>query len=145
MDEVATPGRLANPPIQEALVDLRVVAPVPIDNQLLRPIQEVLRSEYPQIEEKRKFETLVVGKNQGVETHTLEHGFYGLFLKTEDGSRIAQFRVDGFTLSQLTGYRSGEALFEEALRLWDRYVAVVRPLAVIRIALRYINRVVLAF
>ena len=53
-----------------------------------------------------------------------------------------QFRTDGFTFNNvgLGKYMGGEALLTEALRLWSRYAEVVKPSAVIRVALRYLNR-----
>lgn len=67
-------------------------------------------------------------------------GFYGLFFKSEDGRRIAQFRGDGFTFNHLKPYSSWEQIAPEALRLWDLYVQTLQPEMVTRLALRYINR-----
>ena len=39
----------------------------------------------------------------------------------------------------------GEALLDEALRLWTRYAEIVHPAAVTRLALRYLNRLDLPF
>jgi uncharacterized protein (TIGR04255 family) len=53
---------------------------------------------------------------------------------------VAQFRVDGFTFSKLEPYTTWDSVFAEALRLWAVYVKVADPSEVVRIAVRYINR-----
>jgi uncharacterized protein (TIGR04255 family) len=55
-------------------------------------------------------------------------------------SMVAQFRVDGFTFSKLEPYTTWDSVFAEALRLWAVYVKVADPSEVVRIAVRYINR-----
>lgn len=56
------------------------------------------------------------------------------------GSLVAQFRTDGFTFSKLEPYTTWEDVFGEASRLWQVYVAKAQPPEVIRVAVRYINR-----
>jgi len=45
------------------------------------------------------------------------------------------------TFSHLAPYRSWKAFSNEARPLWERYVESVKPEAVTRVALRYINRI----
>jgi uncharacterized protein (TIGR04255 family) len=56
------------------------------------------------------------------------------------GSLVAQFRTDGFTFSKLERYTSWGDVFAEASRLWRLYVSKAHPPEVIRVAVRYINR-----
>lgn len=53
---------------------------------------------------------------------------------------VAQFRIDGFTFSKLDPYTNWEDVFGEAVRLWRKYAEVANPAEIIRIAVRYINR-----
>ena len=66
-------------------------------------------------------------------------GLDGLFFKSADGRRIAQFRRDGLTLNQLPPYTNADDLIVEALRLWQAFRQVAAPTAITRVAFRYIN------
>lgn len=56
---------------------------------------------------------------------------------------VAQFRIDGFTFSKLKPYTTWEEVSLEAFRLWDVYKRLAKPEQVARIAVRYINRLML--
>ncbi|OFV90127.1 MAG: hypothetical protein A3H95_13875 [Acidobacteria bacterium RIFCSPLOWO2_02_FULL_64_15] len=142
---MATPGRLTHPPIQEALVDLRIASTTTIDAGVLEPLKQEFRSRYPKSEPKQRMEARIEQQVGRAPTVQARVGFHGLFLKSEDDSRIVQFRTDGFTLNQVAGYTTADDLFTEALALWRAYTHVVRPAATIRVALRYINKLLLPF
>lgn len=76
----------------------------------------------------------------GTSTQTRDLGFQGLWLKSEDEKTVAQFRVDGFTFNRLKPYTSWEEICPEAMRLWRIYVDITQPRSVMRLAVRYINR-----
>ena len=48
--------------------------------------------------------------------------------------------MNGFTLNRLERYTSWEEIYPETKRLWQLYVEVTQPVAVVRLAARYINR-----
>jgi len=140
---MAEPQQLVRPPITEALVDFRIVADSNIDADRLRPLINDLRLAFPKHDEKKQFSSefrIEAGKLLPPVARDL--GFHGLWLSSEDGTRIAQFRSDGFTFNNvgLGDYMGGEALFDEALNLWTRYAGFAHPAAVTRLALRYVNR-----
>lgn len=146
MDKMATPGRLTHPPIHEALVDIRIASTTLVDAKALEALQKQFRSRYPKSEPRHRMEAKFEARpGQAPNVQTRDVGFHGLFLKDETESRMAQFRTDGFTLNLLKNYTSAEDLFAEALDLWQAYVTVVQPAAVTRVALRYINRLLLPF
>lgn len=70
---------------------------------------------------------------------TLEHRVVGYRYETGDGTRVAQFRTNGFTFSQLEPYTRWEDLKTEAQRLWQIYSSIVTPDVITRVATRYIN------
>ena len=144
---MATPGRLSSPPIQEALVDIRIASATPIDAGILEPLKQNLASRFPKSQPRHRVEATFEAKAAGQlpDIQARDVGFHGLFLKDEADSRLVQFRVDGFTLNQVKGYTSADDLFAEALDLWQAYVNVVHPTAATRVALRYINRLLLPF
>ena len=131
---------LRNAPITEAIVDLRVVQRKEFAAETLREAKDRLAPTYPICIERKGTESLVdfaEGCPRGVRSRDL--GLQGVWLKTPDEKNIAQFRVDGFTFNRLKPYTSWDELLPEALKLWRAYVELVKPEAVTRVALRYIN------
>jgi uncharacterized protein (TIGR04255 family) len=63
----------------------------------------------------------------------------GLRMHSTDQRYVMQLQREGFSLSRLSPYETWEALVTEARRLWEIYVEVARPVAVWRVATRYIN------
>lgn len=70
-----------------------------------------------------------------------ELGLQGVFFTSEDDKQTAQLRVDGFTLNRLKPYPNWDDLFSQAKMLWTLYIGVAQPVAVTRLALRYINHI----
>lgn len=139
---MATPRELERPPITEALVDIRLVSEQPIDLARLAPLREEFRDTFPNVDERRWLQGEFRYEAGKLLPATTRDRFHGLWLKTADESRIVQFRTDGFTFNNvgLGRYVGGDVLLSEALRLWSRYAEVVSPSGVIRVALRYLNR-----
>ena len=143
---MATAGRLSNPPIKEALVDLRAPVLGAFDQGMLSPLWPQLRERYPKLEVRNQLQAQIEARaGQLPEAHASDLGFHALVLTSADGSRLAQFRKDGFTLSQLAGYTTADDLFDEAFDLWRRFRELVPRDKVSRVAVRYINRLLLPF
>ena len=70
-----------------------------------------------------------------------EHNLRGFVFHSHDNLSLAQFRVDGFTFNRLRPYTSWEQIWKQAEALWLKYKEVAEPLAVTRLALRYINHI----
>lgn len=131
---------LPNAPITEAIVDFRVSLPRDFLPNRLKEASELLKEEYPRIDERKGYETRVeFSDGPPGEPRTRDVGFQGIWLKTEDEKTVAQFRVDGFTFNRLKPYTRWEQVLPEALRLWGVYVELANPQGVTRLALRYIN------
>ena len=142
-DILATIRHLRNAPITEAILDFRVSLPPDFRPEILHSARERLRTSYPHVDERKSFEALFAimpERPAGTSTQTRDLGFQGLWLKTEDGKTVAQFRVDGFTFNRLKPYTSWEEISPEAMRLWQIYADIARPRSVTRLAVRYINR-----
>jgi uncharacterized protein (TIGR04255 family) len=141
---MATIRHLRNAPITEAIVDFRVSLPHDFRPEELYVARERLRGEYPHAEERKGFQTLFeFGGPNPAAARTQELGVHGLWLRDESKKTIAQFRIDGFTFNRLRPYTSWDKIIPEAMRLWRVYIEVARPQGVTRLALRYINHLVL--
>jgi uncharacterized protein (TIGR04255 family) len=137
---MATPRRLSNPPIKEALVDLRVEGAEAVDAAAFKQLHDDLRGRYPALEERNAVEAkLQLGKAGGIAAAVRQVGFVGVFLRSADQHRVAQFRRDGFTLNQVGQYTSADDLFLEVDDLWPRYLRVVMPKTILAVQIRYIN------
>jgi uncharacterized protein (TIGR04255 family) len=138
---MADPRQLRRPPITEALVDFRIIADAAVDAERLRPLIDDLRSRFPKSDERKQFRSeFRVEAGKLLPPVAQDLGFHGLWLTSDDGTRIAQFRPDGFTFNNVGPYMGGDALIDEALSLWSRYIQIARPAVVTRLALRYLNR-----
>jgi len=133
------PRHLASPPITEAIIDFRVKARSGFRAQAFAALQNQLRNQFPKMEERRHFETMLHVSPGSTQAKTQELGLQGYFFKSDDGKNIAQFRVDGFTFNRLRPYTSLDDILPLAMEMWDVYCGVAKPEVVTRLAVRYIN------
>jgi len=128
-------------PITEALIDLRVET-LEINPTtallMLKGIQSNVMLEYPECEDIVTFQSQLQ-MVPGVETK-ITSAQTGYRFVSGDRKRIFQVRLDGFTVSHLAPYQGWESLRNEAKRLWTIYKGVMKPKSVIRVAVRYLNR-----
>ena len=68
-------------------------------------------------------------------------GWKGLRFQSNDKRYVVQFNRDGFALSRLEPYENWEKFLDEALRLWNDYADLTKPIQITRLGLRYINRI----
>lgn len=130
-----------NPPIREAIFDVRFK----FENQLEMSIFESFFKETQESYPKREI----------LNTHTFSFevksgegpkmgssgGPKGLRLRSRDGTKFVQARIDGFTFSQLEPYGDWDSFFAEAKHLLDVYLEKTHPMYAERIALRYVNAI----
>ena len=139
MRRVAEPRQLRNPPITEALIDFRVLLSAPVSKEVLHPLVIALQPDFPDVQERHDIEAQFRVENGRMVPPEARQIFQGVKLSKEGGRRQVQFRNDGFTFNNVGEYIGGDALIEETLALWERYVAVAKPERVTRLAMRYIN------
>jgi len=138
--------RLPKPPIREALIDFRVHLPersVQSHREVLRSVADAVAGRYPSRSRIHHYQGEFQVKD-GTAT-SVQHGpqLVGYRLESPDGLNVAQVRLDGFTFSRLAPYDSWESLTGEAFQVWQHYVENTIPLGVVRVATRFVNRIVL--
>lgn len=136
---MATIRYLKNAPIKEALIDIRVKLPPNIKLQELDSLHSLITKDYPKRDERRRIEAKF-DVETGIVTKTV-FSRDGFLHRSSDGINVVQFRLDGFTFSRLQPYQRWENLNEEARRLWGLYQEHIKPEAITRVALRYINHI----
>ncbi|MBK8916139.1 MAG: TIGR04255 family protein [Phycisphaerales bacterium] len=135
---------LRNAPIVEGLIDVRTRKSPVVTVDVLRACADSLAAEFPRREEIRQFASEVsLSSEGGASVSAQAPAPVGVMLRSADGQWVAQFSLDGFTVSRLVPYTSWDDLRSCARRLWGCYRAAAQPERVTRIAARYINRIVL--
>jgi uncharacterized protein (TIGR04255 family) len=127
-------------PITEALIDIRVQLPGGVGLDRLERLHEDVRPDYPGKARRSlaKGRFGLEGKQVSASASSEPAGF---LFKSSDAKQIVQVRLDGFTMSRLAPYENWEPFRDEARRLWRIYRSELKPSAVIRLAVRYINRI----
>ncbi len=135
---MGTQRHYPNAPITEALIDLRVELPKRTTVADLEKVHAEEKSAYPI----KKNRNLVIGQMQfGQQVAAAASSKHiGFLFTSKDEKQIFQARLDGFTMSRLAPYESWDVFCKEARRLWDRYRSVAEPKKLVRLAVRYINR-----
>jgi uncharacterized protein (TIGR04255 family) len=126
---------LSEPPLREALVDLRVDHAADFDVSRLAVEPESLGMSSRK--ENRLFKADISPKATGGPP---EVSIRGYFYFSEDELEIAQLRSDGFTFNRLAPYLGWEQMLPRAMHCWREFVRLGRPERVNRLALRYINQ-----
>lgn len=136
------------PPVWEALIDVRI-EPLSADklNQL-DELHQPLLQEYPQ--KKIRHQSLGRVQIEGgrvVESPIISSPF-GYRFESEDGKRIVQVRLDGFTYNRIKPdpyeeWPGWEKIKNEARSAWNLYKDTLNLQEVTRLAVRYINQIVI--
>jgi len=133
------PRYLKNAPIREAILDFRVKARQGFHAQEFEALRTRLRDQFPKMDKRSRFETMVQMSEGGAQSKTQDLGLQGYFFKSEDERNVAQFRIDGFTFNRLRPYTSFDEILPLAMEMWDVYCGVAKPEVVTRLAVRCIN------
>lgn len=128
-------------PITEAIIDLRVAPRAEVTLEELARVAAGEEAVYPKKE--KTFEAMGrmevgAGQSASASANYRETGFK---FTSEDGRLIFQSRIEGFTLSRLAPCERWEPFRDEARRLWKRYREHAGPDRIVRLAVRYINRI----
>jgi len=140
MGNMSTSRHYPKAPITEAIIDLRVQPRADLKTDELDSVRSGEESMYPNrgmTYEALGMMEVRVGVSASASARQDQTGFK---FTTADGKYIWQCRRNGFTFSRLSPYESWEPFRDEARRLWGLYRERLKPLAVQRLAVRYINR-----
>ncbi len=133
---------LQNAPITEALIDIRVQLPQGTVLSHLAEFRDQVADRYPGCRERRRFHGKLSFKaSDPPVVDVAEEAPDGYLMTSADGRQVVQARLDGFTFSRLRPYETWEHLRSQAKSLWRIYRQALRPVRVVRIAVRYINRI----
>jgi uncharacterized protein (TIGR04255 family) len=140
-DFVNTFPHLPNAPITEAIIDLRAELASEISIDDLALFQAGIGDRFSKRTERRSFKTRIEIQDNAPTVQVPESKADGYVFTSPSEQLIAQARLDGFTLSRIKPYHTGDKFMEEARELWKRYLQVARPKKVTRLAVRNVNRI----
>ena len=145
MEEVET---LRNAPIVEALLNVQVVFPKGVELHRLSEMHRFFRQDFPKMEEVRLVQFNVQFSvhqppSPSAVASTSDQGLQGYRFISESGQKIVQCLQNGFTFNRLAPYGSWNDFIEEAKFAWECYRNEFPEMQVVRISVRYINRIIL--
>ena len=130
----------SNPPIVEALMDVRVKLDKDLNVENLGTLHDSIKDRYDQIKKQYVFSgTVNLGENTTFDTQPST--FNGYMITSEKEKKVVQSRLDGFTYSKLNPYEHWDSFFSEGKSLFESYSEIAKPKSIFRIALRHINRI----
>ncbi len=133
---------LTKAPIVEGLIDIRVERSSALTLDALKAACDELAADFPSREVLSKYTgQFSFSPESGTSFSAQAPAPVGVMLKSTDQKWVAQFRLDGFTLSRLKPYTSWDELRARAMELWGKYNVVAQPMKIVRLACRFINRI----
>ncbi|MEM1032188.1 MAG: TIGR04255 family protein [Myxococcota bacterium] len=142
MNDATSYERFPNAPIVEALLDIRVELPATTTLETLKGFAAHAKDRFPTEEQQQVLTAQFHLSGERVATDSRRHE-RGFLHASEDGTRMVQARLDGFTVNHLEPYNDWPELCADAKEYWARYIEVASPTAITRIALRFVNRILL--
>lgn len=124
--------KYSKPPIKEAIFDLQTRNEEIFDEQLVQKFL-IQFTGYSLKEPLRNINIDAVNMTQTTE-------IFGYRCISEDRKRIVQFKKNGFSFSRLEVYDGWDKSYNEALKLWKKYCEIMNPVAITRVATRFINQ-----
>ena len=132
-----------NAPITEAILDIRAELPDGVDLSTFEEFQENIKDRFQERKTRHSYQAefkFTPGKEESAPIIP-KGGADGYFFRSTNENKVVQTRLDGFSFNKLKPYEDWAKFSTEAFHLWQLYKGITKPIRVIRIALRYINRI----
>lgn len=128
-----------NAPITEAVLEVVVLPAEETKMESLLPFYEPIKERFPKVEQGKEVRG---GFKVGVgSTSFFEEKPIGYLFRSLQESKVIQARLNGFAFSKLKPYEDWESFRSEAKDLWKSYIENTKPQKILRISMRYINRI----
>jgi uncharacterized protein (TIGR04255 family) len=135
---------LSNAPIVEAVVDIDCDLPIGLDLSALdQRAKEVFASAYPKARRKVVQQHQIKAAPELPPEFSVQTAVDALQFLKDDDLQLVQVRSGGYSFNRLAPYSSLDDYLPEIERTWREFVDLVAPVQIRRIALRYINRILL--
>lgn len=134
---MSEPRHLTNAPIREAVIDIQVTPPVSLDD--LKAIAARLKDKPHKQDELWQASIGFQINDDGQGSTNTDRSSFGYRYTFSNHPYVLQCQLRGFTFSHLPPYGNWEEMSATAKELWEIFLETVKPQAVSRIAVRYIN------
>lgn len=135
---------LAKPPIVEAVLDFDCDVPPTGDLKSMgEAARPVFQNQYPEVQPRYLQEVRVSTGQDGGFDSSLQRSLQAWMFRSADKKQLVQIRQSGFSFNRLAPYCGFDACLPEIRRVWTSYCELVRPISVLTLRLRYINRILL--
>ena len=132
---------LTNPPIAEAVFEIQVEVPGTLHlAELEGSLTGLLTAAYPKKRKVFAQSHTIELNSEAVSIPSVSQRFRGLQFWTTDEKQVLQFLDDRFTFNRLAPYTSFTDYIEEVRKGWEIFSALLKPVVVRQITLRYINQ-----
>lgn len=132
---------LSNAPIAEAVVEVRVRMARPVPPASFAIFRDRLKDQFPKSQNIRFLASHLRFDSEEQVTTDVSNSLFGVRLDDADGKWVVQGKSDGLAVSRLPPYESWDGLIAALRSLWPVYVETFDPEVVLRLGVRYINRV----
>ncbi len=131
--------RFSKSPLTEAVLDIQVKPRDELTLIALEDIQKGHEAEYPTRQNRMYFQSeFSIDPDKPLSIASRSQIGYNFV--SVDERQIVQVGLNGFTFNRLVPYESWETFSAEARVWWNIYRNIAKPEAIIRLAVRYINR-----
>ena len=132
---------LTKAPIAEAVIEIRVRMPRPVLPDSFARFRNRLKERFPKSQDIRFLASHLQIEGENQLKNDVSNTLYGVRLDEPEGKWVVQAKADGLAVSRLAPYETWESLIGTVRDIWPVYLEVFEPLAVLRLGVRYINRV----
>jgi len=141
MSTIQSYPHLTKAPVAEAVVEIRVRLSRPVVQADFDAFKDRLKDQFPKAQTIRYVAAHMQFGSAEELKNDFSTGLIGVRLDDREGRWVVQAKSDGLALSRLPPYESWDGLVATLLTLWPVYVEVFEPSTVLRLGVRYINRV----
>lgn len=128
-----------NAPITEAVLEVVVLPGEETKMESLLPFHEPIKERFPKIEQGKEVRG---GFKVGIGSASFfEEKPIGYLFRSHRENKVIQARLNGFAFSKLKPYENWESFRSEGKDLWKSYAEMTKPQKILRISMRYINRI----
>lgn len=134
---------LTKAPVAEAVVEIRVRLSRPVVQADFNGFRDRLKDQFPKVQNIRYVTShMQFGSDEELK-NDVSTSMIGVRLDDREGRWVVQAKSDGLAISRLPPYESWDGLVATLREVWPVYVEVFEPATVLRLGVRYINRVLL--
>jgi uncharacterized protein (TIGR04255 family) len=132
---------LTKAPVAEAVVEIRVRLSRPVVEADFNAFRDRLKDQFPKAQSIRYVASHMQFESDEELKNDVSTGLIGVRLDDREGRWVVQAKSDGLAVSRLPPYESWDGLVTKLRALWPVYVEIFEPSTVLRLGVRYINRV----